>query len=256
MFTKERDGGNMEEEEKGKKVEKIVINSTGVFPEAHPNNTTTRVEHLDLEAKEDKLQENETQEKETQGNEIQEILSQNGIDLLLYYTYDEKIVYALKENGDQLKAYMETCRKASYPTKKVDVPDTIPEIEYDLRDLKNWYPEIEDKVLRMKKQIGILNEAIETRKVFGDKVSIKIGRLLKWYFSVQDLFLLQRRKQATETLPSGENSIESNYRRSIYSPKNRDAVDRVSKNYTAAQLQVGQAQENVQKKEDDEVLAK
>lgn len=244
----------MEEEEKVKQVEKIEINSTGIIPEAYPNNAT-RLEWLDLEAQEDKSQENEKQENKSQDNEIQEILRQNGINLLLFYPYDEKIVYALKENGDQLKAYMETCRKANYPTKKVDVPDIIPEIEYDLRDLKNWYPEIEDENLRKRKQVNTFKTARETQTIFGDKVTIKIGILLKAYFSVQEL-LQNRKKETTKALQSGQDT-KSEYRRSLYKPEYEANTTKVSKKYTEGQTQESQAvKENEQVKEEDEVLAK
>lgn len=245
MFTKERDGGNMDEEEL-KQIEIIEINSNGVFPTAH-----NRHEWLDLDVlKNNQEQENE-QETETEGNEIQEILSKNGVNLLLFYSYNEKIVYALRENSEQLKAYMETCRKSSYPAKKVDVPDIIPKIEYDLRDLKNWYLEIEDEELRKRKQTEIFKEARDTQKMLGDKVTIKIGILLKAYFSVQEL-LLNRKKEEKKALPAGIEHTTSYYRRSFYSPKNREAVDRVSEAYKVTQPEKGMVQE----KEDDEILAK
>lgn len=247
MFTKERDGGNMDEEEKLKNVKKIVINSKGIEKESKP-----RIECLDLD---NSAQKSEGEDNGVQASEIQEILKQNGINLLLFYSYNEKIVYALKENGEQLKAYMETCRKASYPTKKVDVPDIIPQIEYDLRDLKNWYTEIDDEDLRKKKQIDIFKEARETQKILGDKVTIKIGMLLKAYFSVQEL--LQSRKKATiKALPQGANSVESGFRRSLYSPENREAVEKAAKTYTVTQTQAVQTQENEQMQEEDEALAK
>ena len=181
MFTKERDGGNM-----NKTVEKIVINSEGIDVISNTNGVNN-VTQLSLEA---------------QGNEIQQIFQKYNLETGVIYHYDEKIIRALEENRDQLIDYIETCRRASYPAKKVDVPETIPEIEYDLRGLKGSFQDIEDENLRKMKQIEMYNKAKEVHNMFKGRAIMKMGIFDRAYFSVQEL--LQNRSSKTEVLLLGD----------------------------------------------------
>jgi len=170
-----------------KTVEKIVINTEGIDVVSILNGVCN-VTQLNLESRE---------------NEVQEIFERYNLETGIIYHYDEKIIRALEENKEQITEYIETCRRASYPAKKVEVPDTIPEIEYDLRDLKNGFPEIEDENLRKMKQIEMYRKAKEVQSILRGKATLKMRILDRAYFSVQDL-LQNRSKEPMKALAPGK----------------------------------------------------
>ena len=170
-----------------KTVEKIVINTEGIDVVSVLNGVCN-VTQLNLESHE---------------NEIQEIFERYNLETGIIYHYDEKIIRALEENKEQITEYIETCRRASYPAKKVDVPDTIPEIEYDLRDLKNSFSEIEDENLRKMKQIEMYRKAKEVQNILRGKATLKMRILDRAYFSVQDL-LQNRNREPMKALNPGK----------------------------------------------------
>lgn len=170
-----------------KTVEKIVINTEGIDVVSILNGVCN-VTQLNLESRE---------------NEVQEIFEKYNLETGIIYHYDEKIIRALEENKEQITEYIETCRRASYPAKKVDVPDTIPEIEYDLRDLKNGFPEIEDEILRKMKQIEMYKKAKEVQNILRGKATLKMRILDRAYFSVQDL-LQNRNREPMKALNPGK----------------------------------------------------
>lgn len=227
MFTKERDGGNM-----NKTVEKIVINSEGIDVVSSTNGVNN-VTQLSLEPQE---------------NEVQQIFQRYNLETGVIYNYDEKIIRALEENKEQLTDYLETCRRASYPAKKVDIPDTIPQIEYDLRGLKDSFQNIEDENLRKMKQIQMYNKAKEVHNMFRGKATMKMGILDRAYFSVQEL--LQNRNSKIETLLLGEGrtNTRTNLRKELYNPEYTRKTDEVSKDYAE------QTVENEEVKESEEIV--
>ena len=174
MFTKERYGGNM-----SKTVEEIIINSEGIYVRENKNH----IEVLDLEE-----QNNE------KSDEASQVLSKYNLDNV-NYKFDMKIAQTLTKDEEQLIDYLETCRRSNYSKEKINIPESIPKIEYDLTELKNWFSNIEDKDLRKYKQIEIYKQAKETEKTLNGKVKIKMNIIDKAYFTVQEFLQNRDKKQ-------------------------------------------------------------
>jgi len=216
-----------------KRIEKIVINTEGIDVVSILNGVCN-VTQLNLESRE---------------NEVQEIFERYNLETGIIYHYDEKIIRALEENKEQITEYIETCRRASYPTKKVDVPDTIPEIEYDLRDLKNSFPDIEDEDLRKMRQIEMYRKAKEVLNILRGKATLKMRMLDRAYFSVQDL-LQNRSRETMKALNPGKVLKTTAHQAFV----EQYAVTRDGTEEQKAQEAMG-ANQNQQEKE-TEVLAK
>lgn len=182
-----------------KTVEKIVINSEGIDVVSSVEGVNNVVQ-LNLEPQRD---------------EIQQIFNKYNLEKGVIYHYDEKIIRALSENKEQLVDYLDVCRKASYPAKKVKIPESIPEIEYDLRELKTCFSEIEDEDLRKRKQIQMYNKAKEVYSIFKDKTTLRMGILDRAYFQVQELLQSKNNKTTVLMLKEGENNRKEEFRKNI-----------------------------------------
>ena len=104
-----------------KTVEKVVINPESIDVISVLNGVNS-VTQLNLEVED---------------NEIQEIYDRYNLSGITNYPFDMRIVRALAENEEQLRDYLELCKNANNSSKKVNLPESIPEVEYDLRNLKN-----------------------------------------------------------------------------------------------------------------------
>lgn len=213
-------------------VEKIVINTEGMDVISVLNGVNN-VTQLNLEPQE---------------NEVQEIFMEYNLETGVIYHYDEKILRALKENKEQLIDYLETCRKANFPAKKVDVPVTIPEMEYDLRNLKNAFQNIEDEDLRKKKQIDLYKKAKEVQNMLRGKVILKMRILDRAYFSVQEMLQNRNSKSTRLLLNPGTAEERMNFRDRLYNPEFTKKTDEVSQEYAE------QTVENQEVKESEEIV--
>lgn len=141
-----------------------------------------------------------------QEEERKKIFEENNLSTLTNYPFDEKIVRALAsaitDNGEQLIDYMDTCRRSNYSKRKIEIPENIPEIVYDLKNLKNWFENIKDKKLRRNRQIEMFKTAKETERLLGKKVKLKMGILDRAYFTIQE-FLQNRGKNSIQALNPG-----------------------------------------------------
>jgi len=196
----------------------------------------------------------------TQENEIDNIFQKFGLETGVRYNYDEKIIRALAttEEKEQLVDYLEVCRKSSYPSKRVDIPDTIPEITYDLRGLKDSFPEIEDEVLRKAEQIQIYNDARNVCNMLREKTILKVGLSDKIYIMVakfkqpkigKDKPLLgDGNTNIEENIEEKENNRKSEFKDSIKveSSVTEKTVDKASKEH------IEQLDENTVGKENEE----
>ncbi len=119
MYTKERDGGKM-----GKKIKKIAISpeSIDVFSEVNGVNNIVQI------SIDEKIE------------TTKEILEKYNLSEITNYEFDEKIVraLALDEEGKQLRDYLEICRRVKNGEKNIDIAKNMPEIEYDLRSLREY----------------------------------------------------------------------------------------------------------------------
>lgn len=90
MFTKEWDGGNM-----NKTVEKIVVSEEGIEVISMSEGVKS-ITQLSLEPEE---------------NELQNILERYNLSSINNYSFDINIVRALADSEEQLRNYLETCKK-------------------------------------------------------------------------------------------------------------------------------------------------
>lgn len=234
MFTKERDGGSME-----KVVEKIVISPEGIDIISNVNGVNN-VTQIGLEP---------------QAEEVKEILEKYNLIDVKFYPIDMNIIRALAETKEQLVDYLESSRRATNSKQKVDIPESVPQITYDLKELRNSFEHFDDENVRKSKQIELYNQAKQTQNVFKStrgKVEVKIGMIDRAYFAVQEL-LQNRNREKVKMLNPGVVEESRNLRREIYNSKYTEATNEVSKRYTEAQ---NVKKENEVIKENDEVMEK
>lgn len=170
---------------------------------------------------------------EAEKGEIEEIFKIHNLNSVTIYPYDIKIVRALVDNEEQLKDYMETCRKAHYSEESVEVPDTIPEIKYEFKDLKRSFIETENKEIRRIKQVEMYNIAKTTQNMFRGakgRVVLEIGILDKGYFAVQELLQARNREQVRALNP-GKAELRKSLREELYTPGYARKVVQLSKTY-------------------------
>ncbi len=149
---------------------------------------------------------------ETEEQEREQIFLKYGIEHVTPYPFDMNVVRALAVNGvngEQLRTYMETCRKSYYAKGKIKIPDNIPPILYDLSELKTHEWE-------MPKKIEMYNQAKSTKQALrgSKKFNISLNPWDKAYFEINK-FLQSRNNKNVLTLASGnerkqENSFRDN----------------------------------------------
>ena len=139
---------------------------------------------------------------EPEENEIENIFEKYNLSDLIHYPFDLKIVRALTENEEQMKDYLETCRRAKFSNGKAAVPETIPQITYDLRKLKSNDMDIQKKV-------EIYKQAKETKEFFRSakkKVTIQMGIIDKAYMEIQ-ILLNSKFSEKVLTLSAGNSTV-------------------------------------------------
>ena len=190
---------------------------------------------------------------EPQENEGKDLLEKYNLSDLKFYPVDMNIVRGLSESQEQLVDYLETTRRLSNSKQKVDIPESMPQILYDLKELKNSFEQIPNQDLRKFKQIQIYNQAKQTQNIFKGtkKVEVKIGPLDRGYFAVQSLLQNRNRGNEIKALNSGIIEESRNLRRELYNPELAEATNRVSQNYTVENEYV-----DLIKKEDKEGIVR
>lgn len=190
---------------------------------------------------------------EPQENEVKDLLEKYNLSDLKFYPVDMNIVRGLSESQEQLVDYLETTRRLSNSKQKVDIPESMPQILYDLKELKNSFEQIPNQDLRKFKQIQIYNQAKQTQNIFKGtkKVEVKIGPLDRGYFAVQSLLQNRNRGNEIKALNSGIIEESRNLRRELYNPELAEATNRVSQNYTVENEYV-----DLIKKEDKEGIVR
>ncbi len=190
---------------------------------------------------------------EPQENEIKDLLEKYNLSDVKFYPVDMNIVRALAGSHEQLVDYLETTRRLSNSKQKVDIPESIPQITYDLKELKNSFEQIPDENLRKSKQMQIYNQAKQTQNIFkGTKrVDLKMGPLDRGYFVVQSL--LQNRNKETEVkaLNPGIVKESRNLRRELYNPEYTEKTNAVAQEYAEVH-----SQETEQVQENEEVIVR
>lgn len=208
MSTKEQCGGKMDET-----VEKIVINAENI-------EVITRAEGgsgislLSLEAQEERTQ---------------EIFDRYNLNSVMNYPYDINILRALYNNEEQLREYLDACRKANASKKRIELGEVIPDIEYDLVGLKN-------SELDTSRQLEMYRKAKETCRMLGSKkVKLKMSVIDRAYYTVQKLLQSKNQKalQAIGTLTG----INSDKKKTFIQqdPVLRESTDKVSEKFRKAQ---------------------
>lgn len=162
-------------------IEKVVINEESIDVISNSQGVSS-VAQLNLEPQE---------------NEVSEIFERNRLNNINNFPFDMKIVRALSENEDQLKDYLETCRRVRFAKGKQEIPQSIPEIEYDLRKLK-------ESDIEIHKQLEMLRQANESKNMLKGKVRVQMSLMDRAYFAVQKL-LKNRETKTAPMLESGKN---------------------------------------------------
>lgn len=72
--------------------------------------------------------------------EISDIFEKYNLSNIIIYEYDEKILraLALDESGEQLRDYLEICKRVTNGEKNIKLAKNMPEVEYDLRSLRKY----------------------------------------------------------------------------------------------------------------------
>lgn len=173
-------------------IEKIVINTESIDIIARTNNTN-KVTQLNLES---------------QTDEIAEIFERYNLRDITSGPFDIRIVKALLENEGQLQSYLEVCKNSN---KKTAQSDNIPQIQYDLRDLKK-------SDMEMYSKIELYNKAKETQDTFKKikgKVKVTINILDRAYFEAQKFLQDRNSNQPLPLPPSGHVSTRNAFQSSL-----------------------------------------
>ena len=196
-----------------KTVEKVVINPESIDVISVLNGVNS-VTQLNLEVKD---------------NEIQEIYDRYNLSGITNYPFDMRIVRALAENEEQLRDYLELCKNANNSSKKINLPESIPEVEYDLRNLKN-------SQLDIKQQIEMYKSAKETQSTFKKargKAEFKMGIIDRGYYTIQE-FLQDRNRESVQALNTGTPIQVRNIREELRDEELTEKTNAVAQEYLIA----------------------
>ena len=190
---------------------------------------------------------------EPEAEETKEILEKYSLSDLKFYPVDMNIVRGLADSQEQLIDYLETTRRLSNSKQKVDIPESMPKVTYDLKELKNSFEQIGDENLRKSKQMALYNQAKQTQSLFkGTKiVAFKMGTIDRGYFAVQTL--LQNRNKGNEIKALNPGIVESsrNLRRELYNPEYTAKTNEAAREFSAEQ-----SKEIEPIKENEEIMVK
>ncbi len=199
-----------------------------------------------------------------QENEKEEIFEKNNISNIANYPFDINIVRALSDNDGQLKDYLETCRRANYTRGKIEMPDSIPDIIYDLTNLKK---EPEDNVkLDKNAQIEMFRRAKETKRLLNRKAKLRMGILDRAYFTVQEFLQQSKNKKSIQALNAGvvnnkeeepDKFASNEFRETLHSNEYTELTNAISEKYLKESENInGQTieKETEQEKKDEELV--
>lgn len=195
-----------------KTVERIVINTDSIDIVSVTNGVNS-VTQVSLEQSE---------------QEVREIFERYNLSNITNYPFDTKIVRALADNREQLMTYLETCRQVNNSKKREEIPDSIPIITYDLRELKH-------SDLPMPQKLAMYRQARDTQNTFRrskGKVELKMGTFDKAYFSIQE-FLQNRNRKQTKELNAGPTEYRRNLRAELYNPDYEKKTNEISQEYAS-----------------------
>lgn len=206
----------------GKKVEQVIINTDGVDVVSVINGVKN-ITQLGLEP---------------QGNEEQDLFQKYNLSGITNYPFDMKIVRALAENDGQLREYLEVCRKVHNTKEKIEFPDSIPDIFYDLKQLKasTIEPAMQLKLYKDAKQ------SLETFKGAKGKVQFSMGVLDRAYYSIQEI-LQRKNHKYPQALNAGISDSIRNFREELRNSEYTEKTNEVSKEY-ALQMANGEPMKN------------
>lgn len=193
-----------------KTIEKIVINPDGIDVISVVNGINN-ITQLNLEPEE---------------NEVQDILDKYNLSSITAYPFDMNIVRGLEENEEQLRDYLEICKFTNKSGKERKFFEGMPQIVYDLLDLRN-------SNLDIKKQIQMYKEAKNTKETFKrkhGKVEIRMGILDKAYFAVQK-FLQGKNRKPIPALNSGHIETSDKFRMSLRDKTLTEKTNQVAAQY-------------------------
>ena len=175
---------------------------------------------------------------EPQGNEEQDLFQKYNLSGITNYPFDMKIVRALAENDGQLREYLEVCRKVHNTKEKIEFPDSIPDIFYDLKQLKasTIEPAMQLKLYKDAKQ------SLATFKGAKGKVQFSMGILDRAYYSIQE-FLQSRNHKYPQALNAGISDSIRNFREELRNSEYTEKTNEVSKEY-ALQMANGEPMKN------------
>lgn len=205
-----------------KKVEQVIINTDGVDVVSVINGVKN-ITQLGLEP---------------QGNEEQDLFQKYNLSGITNYPFDMKIVRALAENDGQLREYLEVCRKVHNTKEKIDFPDSIPDIFYDLKQLKA-------STIEPAKQLELYKDAKQSMATFKGakgKVQFSMGVLDRAYYSIQE-FLQSRNHKYPQALNAGISDSIRNFREELRNSEYTEKTNEVSKEY-ALQMANGEPMKN------------
>lgn len=197
-----------------KTVEEIIIKADGIDVISNINGVNN-VTQLSLESGEDE----------------QNIFERYNLNTLNNYPFDMRIARALSNNEEQLKDYLDICRRAHYSKGKISILDSIPHIEYDLKDLKNSSLSLESQ-LDMYKQANITKEIFKSKKGIAE---IKLSLIDKAYYAIQEFLANRKRETEVHYLAAGQNNIIRNLREELKNPELTAKTNEVSNQYKEKQ---------------------
>ena len=200
----------------GKTVAKIVINTESIDIISVENGVNSIVQ-LNLDEQEDS---------------VKDIFEKYNLNNIINYPFDEKIVRALAENEEQLVDYLQVCRQATYSKGKIQIPDSIPNIEYDFRELKNGITKVSEDEQKNRK-IEMYKQAKQTQDTFKSskgKVDILMGIVDKAYFTVQ-AFLQNKNKNQVKALNPARIETRRNIRDELKNKEYTEKTNEVSRGY-------------------------
>ena len=153
---------------------------------------------------------------------------------LAYYRYLEP--YNSLVNLYSFVSNNETPKGVEYDSKgKIKIPDSIPNIEYDFRELKNGIAKVSEGEQKSK-QIEMYKQAKQTQDTFRSskgKVDILMGIVDKAYFTVQ-AFLQNRNKNQVKALNPGKMEARRSIRDELKNREYTEKTNEVSREYKEA----------------------
>ena len=175
-------------------VERIIIKMDGIDV-ISTINEVNNVTQLSLESQEDD----------------QSIYERYNLNTINNYRFDMRIARALSSNEEQLKDYLDICRRACYSRGKITIPESIPQIEYDFTGMKN-------SDLSLESQLDMFKQANNTTDIFKSckgMVEVKLSLIDKLYYTIQEFLASRNKENKIRYLAQGQTTSKSNIREKV-----------------------------------------